>query len=431
MKLFAKYFFTGCLLSFLILQSSCTNSPDLDYKKTVVNVVLSYPDNQTLSEMTNLHLDFKNVTNNRSYSFSDISSVLLIPGIYNVSFTADIILPDETNAQLKANLSSVIIGKSDTTVTLNLFINPVSDDFVIGEIFFAGTLQSSGNQYYGDNYITIFNNTDHILYADGLAIFESKFTTTEKYNYFPDIMDEAMTVQALYTIPGTGMEHPVRPGEFILVADAGIDHRIINPNSFDLSGADWEWYDVSSVPTQQDIDSPSVPNLEKLYSYTKSVWLLHNRGFRAYGLARIPVDYPDYLADYRYSFDYEIVVEAGTFPMSSTACKLPNSWIVDVVNCSVESEYAWNVCHPSLDSGWTFCGTIDNDKTRYFHSVRRKLAGFNSDGKPILQDTNNSSIDFNPFVTPSIIEEQGTAVNLEGSQCTSYTWDGVIPRSRK
>ena len=38
--------------------------------------------------------------------------------------------------------------------------------------------------------IKIYNNTDHVLYADGLTLLESEFTTTIKYNYTPDIMEQ-------------------------------------------------------------------------------------------------------------------------------------------------------------------------------------------------------------------------------------------------
>ena len=125
-----------------------------------------------------------------------------------------------------------------------------------------------------------------------------------------------------------------------------------------------------------------------------------------------------------------MILEAGTFPMSGTAYMIPNEWIVDIVNCSVASSYAWNLCTPSLDMGWTGCGTIDNDKTRFFHSVRRKMLYLNDEGNPVLKDTNNSSEDFNANCIPSEIELQGTATDAYGTPCTTMTYDGVIPFSK-
>ena len=302
-----------------------------------------------------------------------------------------------------------------------------SGDLIIAEIFFAGTLQSSGNSYLGDDYVKLYNNTDHVIYADGLTLFESKFTTVDKYEHTPNIMETDMNVHALYTIPGSGSDVPVQPGEYLLLADTGIDHRVSNPNSFDLSHADFEWYDVSTTPSHLDIDSPLVPNLDKWYCFTLSFWSLHNRGFRALGIARIPIDRDQYLTEYKYAYDYVNVTVAGSFDMSAEAYRMPNEWIVDVVNCSVEAKYAWNVCAPSLDAGWTHCGTIDSDKTRFFHSVRRKMLSLNEQGNPVLKDTNNSSEDFNPDCVASEIELQGTVMNFEGERCTTITYDGVIP----
>lgn len=244
-------------------------------------------------------------------------------------------------------------------------------------------------------------------------------------------MNEAINVQALYTIPGSGKEHPVQPGEYFLICDTGIDHRVANPNSFDLSHADFEWYDVSTKPSQTDIDSPTVPNLDKWYCYTLSYWMLHNRGFKAYGIARIPVDRDTYLKDYKYHYDYTLVTVAGTFPMSADAYRLPNEWVVDVVNCSVQSDYAWNLTAPALDCGWTYCGSVDKDKNRFFHSVRRKMLRLNEQGNPVLKDTNNSTEDFNPDCIASEIELQGTAMDVNGTTCTQLTYDGVTPMPRK
>ena len=72
---------------------------------------------------------------------------------------------------------------------------------------------------------------------------------------------------------------------------------------------------------------------------------------------------------------------------------------------------------------------MDHDKTRYFHSVRRKML-YVRDGRAVLQDTNNSSDDFNAQCTPSEIERQGTAIDVDGTPCTQLTWDGVNPKQR-
>lgn len=395
--------------------------------RTVVLIDLTLPKLTEGAEVVDQIYTFRNVSSGAEYEFSKNAEIMLVPGLYDVAYTARVFVKGAATTTLRANVSSFIITGAAVHINLTAYNKVESDDLIIAEIFFTGTLQSSGNQYQGDDYVKLYNNTDHVIYADGMTIFESKFLTTKKYDYRPDIMNEAMTVQALYTVPGGGKDIAVQPGEYLLIADTGIDHRVANPNSFDLSHADFEWYDVSTKPNNLDIDG-IVPNMDKWYCYTQSFWVLHNRGFRAFGIARIPVERDVYLQEYRYTYEYDEITNVGTFPMTQTAYKLPNEWIVDVVNCSVDAAYAWNVCDASLDCGWTGCGTIDHDKTRYFRSVRRKLLYLAEDGRAILADTNNSTADFNKMCILSEIENQHTALDINGTPCMQETYDGLVPK---
>ena len=386
-----------------------------------------YPDGMSEAKMENVQLSCRNVATGTSATYNSITGVQLVPGLYDIAFSADLRLAADSLVHVQGYKQSVTVGGTTNAVSINLYESRENDDFIISEIFFTGTLQPTGTSYRGDGYLKIYNNTDHTLYADGLAIIESKFQTTLKYDYTPNIMAEAMTVDAIYVVPGSGKDHPVEPGESLLICDAAIDHRASNPLSFDLSKADFEWYDASSNASVQDIDNPAVENLDKWYCYTNTVWIPHNRGFKAYGIARIPVGKDEYLNNYAYDYDYTMVLPAGTFPMSGHEYRMPNQWIKDVVNLSVESKFAWTVCAPALDRGWTHCGTIDQDKTRFFKSVRRKMLYLGPDGKPFLKDTNNSTEDFNGDCIASEIEKQGTAKDVDGTKADRVTYDGVTP----
>lgn len=144
----------------------------------------------------------------------------------------------------------------------------------------------TNKQYNGDQYIRIHNNSAETLYADGLIILESKFLTVTKWDYTPNIMDEAMTVQVIAMIPGTGKDYPVLPGESITICDNAMNHKEANPGSADLSNADFEWYTQSTSASNPDVDNPDVPNLEMMYNYTKTIWVLAKQGNRSYAIGR-------------------------------------------------------------------------------------------------------------------------------------------------
>lgn len=412
----------------LTLLYGCEKENGVNY--VAVSVIVEYPADLVSPQTVSESFEFRNVTTGTVSVFAERNGILLPEGLYDCSYAAEVRYlfgSDTLTASVQGMTRSVQLSPASSKVTVSSFVLEDKGDFIIQEVFFTGTLYPTGKQYNGTGYVRIYNNTDHVLYADGLAFMESKFSTTQKYDYTPDLLSSHMTVHAIYVIPGSGQEHPVAPGESLILCDTGIDHRLVNPNAFDLSHADFEWYDVSSSPSNLDIDSPIVPNLDKWYCYTNSFFILHNRGFKAWALARIPLDKETFLIENLYEYKYTMVLPAGTFPMSQTAYKVPNEWIVDAVNASVASEYVWNVTDASLDRGYTYCGEIDHDKTRYFKSVRRKLLYKTSDGRCVLKDTNNSTVDFNAGCVPSLIEEQHTAVDANGTPSVTVTYDGVTP----
>ena len=425
--------FSICVAASLALPFfSCSDEPVVPTVEASIEIVRpeGIDDLQILKET----VVFRNLSSGEEMRFDSTEGLAIPVGIYECSYEAEatyVNAGDEESAvvegRLIGNAESVQVTAAGFKLVLPVYLSVDKDDFIFEEIFFTGTRRASGSSYIGDTYFKIYNNTDHVLYADGLAICESKFKSTQFYTYTPDIRQDEMTVHAIYVIPGNGTEHPVAPGESLVICDTGIDHRISNPNSFDLSDADFEWYDESTNPSHTDIDSPTVPNLDKWYCYTQTVFVPHNRGFSSFALARIPIGKEAYLSDYYYDYEYTMYLPAGTFPMSGSAYRLPNEWIVDGVNCSVETDRQWNVLPPSIDAGWTHCGAMDSDENRFFKSIRRKMLYLTDDGIRVLKDTNNSTADFNPDCVPSLVEMQHAAIDASGTKAERVTYDGVQP----
>ena len=422
-------------LTILALMASCSNDDVL--AEVNPRLIIDYPSKVKNLKVVSEKILFINLTSGEKTNLTQSDNIRLVEGLYDCVYSADVTFENGegsgaviSKGTLIGKAENISITKNGEKFQIETFLSAANEDFIIEEVFFSGTLRASGSQYYGDGYIKIFNNTDHVLYADGLAFCESKFKSVQYYEYSPDIRKDTFTVWSIYVIPGSGTDHPVMPGQSLLICDTGIDHRVANPNSFDLSKADFEWYDVSTSPSHLDIDSPTVPNLDKWYCYTLSFYVLHNRGFTSFALARIPknINKEQYLKEFLYTYYYTMYLPQGTFPMKQTGYKIPNTWIVDGVNCSVQSSRLWNILPPSVDAGWTHVGYTDHDKARYFRSIRRKLQFIDRNGVIHLQDTNNSTDDFNTECIPSLIEEQGTAISSDGTKASTLTYDGVIPK---
>ena len=268
------------LILLILIVSACSDNESLFFEQDTTDISIIYPEISGLVTEENALLTLVNRSTNETVNINYGNKINLLPGLYDCHYESIINYEVEgiiVKAQLLGSSFSVKLGKEETSFSIETYLFASKNDFIIREIFFTGTLRSTGKQYYGDGYVEIFNNTDHILYADGIALVESDFTSTQKYDYRPDIRKDTMSIQALYVIPGSGTDHPVMPGEGFILCDVGIDHRVANPNSFDLSKADYEWYDESNSPSNMDIDSETVPNLDKWYCYTNSFWVLDRK----------------------------------------------------------------------------------------------------------------------------------------------------------
>ena len=96
---------------------------------------------------------------------------------------------------------------------------------------------------------------------------------------------------------------------------------------------------------------------------------------------------------YYLNYKYELVTSAGTFSQSKKSYVIPNEWIVDAVNLSPSETFQWLTFSQTLDAGYTYVAPTGSDVTRFGKAVRRKVQQI-VNGRRVLQDTNNSTDDF-------------------------------------
>ena len=400
------------MLSVGLFMTSCSSDDDtpvvpmtsltLEIPANLTNAVLS----NASAVVTNVQTQqVVNVTNDKFLKSGDnyqLQLANLEEGTYNVvvkghlDFTLNGIAGQK---DFEVKSENVSISEKSASLKLAVSTFTAQGGFVISEIFFTGTSTAEGGSYSGDQYIRITNNSDVTLYADSIAVLESAFMTTQKEDYTPDLMSTDFSVQACYMIPGNGKSVPVEPGASLTLAINAINHKAEQPNSIDMSGADFEFYDESSNANFTDPDGKA-PNLDKWYCYTATIYQFHSRGFNSMAIAKMKTTKEDWLQNYVYDAKYLFVF--GDFSKEMTKkgiYKVPNAWILDGVNLSVESVREWNVLDASIDAGWTYCGKVDRDETRFNKSVIRKQ---DANGKYI--DTNNSTNDFTPEAPASLLK---------------------------
>ena len=333
-----------------------------------------------------------------SYSFDDlVSNTVSLPyGLYNMTLTVNTSHPytdrvvDETFRDVK---QGVQVDDGDLTVSFSPIRVSGGQGFVFAEMCFASQLPEGLSSYSGDAWFRIINNSSDTLCADGLCIVESAFSSVNngKHDYQPDIMSDAMAVMAVYQIPGAGNDVQVLPGGSLLIADVAKDHRADNPLSFDLSKADFEWYDdVSS--SVKDIDT-DVPNLVCVYKQSKTFWVPNKQYNKSYAIGYLGGEFgrmtnDDYIASYKYDCSYVTIVKETEKEMKCSYYRFENEWILDAVSFAPSKDFGWSIIDQSLDAGYVSMGETGTDKSRLGKSARRKFE------RGLMVDTNNSSDDF-------------------------------------
>ena len=319
---------------------------------------------------------------------------------------------NETGAERQTTVTVTRKGRSDLLATVTIKQSNVAaknGEFVIEEIYFTGTARpetGSPDKYQGDQYIKIRNNTDEDLYADGMLLILQSSVLSNMESEIPaavDFREEYCAGQAFYAIPGSGRDVPVKAGESLIIVNNAQNHLKSNPDSWDATTADFEWYDESSNENFLDTDNPAVPNLDKWYAQTLTVHSLHNRGAYGIAIAMPPAGTTgeQFLQDHPIGDGYYYIFHSpngSDYEMPIKGYFVPNEWVLDAVNTGGRNTFGMAPWGTSLDAGYTWCGTEDSDPDRFNKSVIRKTG---ADGK--LVDTNNSSNDFTPNTTPSLL----------------------------
>lgn len=398
------------LLSMAAVAALCLNSCNDDDDPSFSTITPSFNLSGALTDVSqadSAFLDVANISNGMTQRFdlrtTASDAISIEDGLYNMTLTiytsravgetdAKIV---ETSRDVKQN-----VQVSGGNVALSFAPKKVTagdGGLVIAEVCLNSKLADGLKNYRGDSWFRIFNNSADTVYADGLCIFESAFKTTTKQDYTPDVMSTDMVVCAIYKIPGNGKDVAVAPGASLLLAEVAKDHRADNSLSFDLSKADFEWYDETEK--NLDIDAQDVPNLTCVWKASNTFWQPNTQGNTAFGIGRIGgetggISDAEYVSNFKYSGKYLLVTtnkktgETIEKEMNASGYMFPNDWVMDAVTLSPSTQWAWNVTDQSLDAGHVSLGATGADKSRLGMSARRKA----SDGH--LTDSNNSSEDF-------------------------------------
>lgn len=392
MKTRILFFLSFVLMTFF---SSCSND-NSGIANISYAVTLEYPDNYSSTLVEGATITVKNLSTNIEMQFvtneSGIVSFEIAPGNYSITASLDLTAEQaETltgvaeSLYLNATVSQVSILETGST-TLKLEGSTIGD-WVIKEYYYTGV----PSYYFYDGFIEIYNNSTTTLYADGLLFGNTASSSNTSVNGFVATGEQDVYLLFVFRIPGDGTEYPVEPGESIVIAVDGIDHKTDpngNPNSPVNLGpevADFEVYFYVN-PNDKDTDNPDVPNIEIIYSHSTTLFD-YLAGVFGSGLIIFDSENPETL---------DQVTEPNS-TSSKLYVKVPKEDVIDGLD-AVRDETTtpeYKRLATNIDAGMNTVNGSYNGT-----SLRRKIKQVIGNRK-VLVDTNNSSNDFETNTTPS------------------------------
>lgn len=261
-------------------------------------------------------------------------------------------------------------------------------DLVIKEVYYTGSATPSGGTYFSDQFVEIYNNATDTIFLDGLLIGDA-FGNSGQINPAslptPFQSDQGgVFLTSIWQIPGTGTQHPLAPGTSIVIAQDGINHRT-DPNGnpispVDLGTANWETFNQRA--DGRDLDAPAVPNLARIIHRGGFDWLI-----TVFGPGVVIFRAPDVAV-------LDTVLAPGT--TSTFRTRIPNALVIDAFEALQNGASGpYKRLPAAIDAGFVFAGG-----TYTSQSARRKVARV-VNGRRVLQDTNNSTNDFEIITPPT------------------------------
>lgn len=401
---------------------------ELKYDATSYNGEAVNAGNVTLTNTTTG--DIYTATSNTS-GIASFTSVL--PGSYTITATKSMESTEfSTTFGYAPSTSEILFNGSQEAVTVNVNVTSTTvilksariGDLVIKQIYYAGSNSTQG-AVFRDQFIEIHNNSNEIIYADGLYIgqlYGRTSTSTASYTLATGQFDWSQSIgmtsgssantnyvyaDYVFQIPGTGQDYPIEPGASIVIAQSGLNHKapLINNNgdpmtvqnpdlTVDLSGADFEAYlgdfraSYGESVYLYDVQNPAVTDLliaywgrPGYYSGNKD-FLMDNPGRDSFIIFRSE-DFNTY-SDFP---DPSVTAEGSS---TKYFLQIPTSTIIDGVDLQHfnPSSQRPKMLPSEVDASYTNCDASFNSQS----VIRRTKTTV--DGRVILEDTNNSANDF-------------------------------------
>lgn len=386
------------LIGLASLLVSCESFSDALETKEMTPISITLRPKITLSGFDNTN-GLKLILNNyvegirveKELTSSTVEIGDLIPGMYSIVISGKLKNKEGVSYYLNGSLVNHPILNNRATIDLPISGQKISP-LIFKEIFYSGT----ANFYFRNQFYEIYNNSEDLHYLDGIyfaVLYPTKSTSTLPV-WPQEDGDKYVYTERIWKFPGNGTTYPLKPGESCVISQFAANHKldIYNPNSpVDCSSSEFEFnMNNPKFPDQPALDMEHVYFNGKADKGRAPQYLTSVFG-GAYVIFKVPEGE---------TYDPVNNPALQTKDRSSSSkklyAKIPIEYVLDGVE-AVDDETKVNAKRMPgvLDAGITTVGASYNSL-----GIARKKMGENPDGTPVLQDTNNSTEDFERGVVP-------------------------------
>lgn len=394
MKRYITALSTACVLIFSACDKmeSALETNDIQYLSVSLTAIPTVPE---ITSTEGLMVTFENFTEGFKLQkqLSEGVNVIdsLIPGTYSINITGSVDLGDREYVINGSKVNQVLM-QDGAALSVDISGSAIGK-LAFSEIFYAGT----NPRYFRDQFYEIINNSEDVIYLDG--IFFANLTPTTATTELPTwpAGDDGKYVYAerVWKFPGQGEDYPLLPGESVSISQFAANHTLpqYSPNSpIDGSTSEFEF----NMGNANFPDQPAPDMVHFFFDGASSKGTAPQYLTSVFGGAFVIFRAPD-----NEIYDPVNNLQLQTRDLSSTLtrlyAKIPLDYVIDAVEAGHnENMIAAKRVASTLDAGMTYVGATYNSL-----GVRRKLKERRADGTPILQDTNNSTEDFERMVVPT------------------------------
>lgn len=379
----------------ILLMSACS---DEETHSCMVNVQIVYPEEYASLPFDGMKATLTNKAGGTAYtspcSIGGVATFEVEPGDYAASAHYQTATGLVFNGRIET--LSLFPEKDASPRTVELALTRAKTHaLVIKEIYFDGCRDQKNVKYLSDQYITLYNNSDEILYLDRLCVAYVDWGYLEESPWMqrdPD-MERIPVDYVSWQFPGSGQDYPLVPRAETTIATNAVDHtggEYQNLNSVNLSTVDWGFYH----PILRNVHAPGVSPLNLLLRVgTTAKYTLSTFG-PTMMLFTLPVpDVEAYIAD---PANREMRPGTEGDP-DEKHLMIPREWVIDCIECvSTEEELPFKRVPAALDAAAIYISGLGYSGKSF---IRKK--GIATDGRTIYQDTNNSAQDME-ISTPTL-----------------------------